>query len=158
MPKQSFPIRIGKVSLELIGDNLRLRWTYQGKRGSLNFGVFSQEALEASKAKAHEINGQIYKGTLEIKERPAAASKEQTLLDLWHKYHATKLKSGLKEKTKDWFKNLDRLVHKLDNNLVFNGFLVKDALLKITTTEQTRITLKALSSCCEYGIKRGLIT
>ena len=158
MPKQSFPIRIGKVSLELIGNNLRLRWTYKGKRSSLNFGNFSPEALEAAKSKAHEISGHLYKGTLELSDRPAPETpKEQPLLDLWHKYLTTKLESGLKDKSRDWYKNLNSLVHKLGDKLVFNGFLVKDALLEFTTTEQTRITLQALSSCCEYGIKRGLI-
>lgn len=158
MPKQSFPIRIGKVSLELIGNNLRLRWTYKGKRSSLNFGNFSPEALEAARSKAHEISGHLYKGTLELSSlQSAKTTEEQSLLDLWHKYLAMKLKSGLKEKTKEWYKNLDSLVHKLDDKLVFNGFVVKDALLEVTTIEQTRITLKALSSCSEYGIKRGLI-
>lgn len=159
MPKQNFPFRIGSVSIELFKGNLRLRWTYQGDRHFLGFGKPSESSLEAAKAKAHQITSQLLQGnfTKESKQPPKVIP-ERSLKDLWDLYYKMKLKSGIKEKTKDWFANLDRVIGKLGEGLVLDGFAVKESLLEQTTIEQTRISLKALSSCCNYAIKRKLIT
>ena len=46
---------------------------------------------------------------------------------------------------------------KIDKQLSYDGLATKQALLAVTTTNQTRRMLQYLSACCEWGFKHKLI-
>lgn len=157
-------IKIDRINIEITKGKIRLRWTYQGQRFSLSIGKDNPGNLDLAKSKAYQINSDIYKDKFDYenyKPKPKikveSVVKEITLLELWDLFLKMKLKSGLKAKSIEWYKNIDELIRKLGDGLNFNAFEVQEKLLNITTNYRTVKALKALSACCEYGIERKLI-
>ncbi|HEY9702437.1 MAG TPA: tyrosine-type recombinase/integrase [Allocoleopsis sp.] len=162
---KDFPLRIGKVSIEIINNNnLRLRWSIDKKRHNLNLGKYGEDTLKLAKSKAYEINSQIIAGNTDFKEiKPARANNnnnndaEKSLLDIWTIYYEVKISAGLKENTIESYNKLNKLIYSLGDNLVNDPYILKNYLLKITTLEQTRRALKYLKYACDYAIKRKII-
>lgn len=77
---------------------------------------------------------------------------EISLRQLWDEFVKDKLPS-LKPKSQDEYHKLTALLNKLGSHLGYNSLEVKNALLAITTTAQTRRVLQYLSASCNWGIK-----
>lgn len=159
-------LKVDKINIELVNGKIRLRWTFKGQRFSFSIGDNSEQNLEIAKAKAYQINSDMglerfnpdnYSNKKIIATQQPIKS-EIRLIDLWEMFLKDKIKSGLKDKSIDVYLDIDRIIQKIRNKLSYNGFEVKEELEKITTIGQVKATLHKLSSCCEYGIKRKLIT
>lgn len=162
--------RVGRVTIERNRDYIRLRWTIKGKTYSLNVGKDSRAVILAARAKAQRINDDItfdrFDPTLNryAKEStvlevvsPIQSKPEINLRQLWDKYLADKL-PNIKHKTLDEYHNFTKLLDKIDQSLSFDALETKQALLKVTTVDQTRRMLQYLSACCNWGIKYRLVS
>jgi integrase len=154
-------LKIDKINIEIVKGKIRLRWSYQGQRFSLSMGENNSQNLDLARSKAYEINSDIYKNSFDANnykpKETTTVFKEITLLELWELFLKAKIKSGLKPKTIEWLLGIDKTIKRLGTDLTFNAFEVSEKLQVITTVNQTRLALKELSACCEYGIKRELI-
>lgn len=167
--------RVGSITVERFKDWIRLRWTLNKKTYCLTIGKDSRDAVKAARAKAQAIDADItfdrFDPTLEKYGKHIAptvlevvtpqVTKSITIRELWDKFLADKL-PHLKAKTQDEYVNFGRLLDKLEATGTevpsFNALETKQALLKITTTDQTRRMLQYLSACCIWGIKHRLIS
>lgn len=162
--------RIGRVTVESFRDSLRLRWTLNSKTYSLTVGKDSREALKAAKAKAQAIDSDIafdrFDPTLEKYGKSATVlelvsviqvNEQPGLRELWDSFLSDKLPT-LKAKTQDEYCNFTKLLDKIEQNLSFDALQTKQALLRVTTTDQTRRMLQYLAACCDWGIKHRLIS
>ncbi len=140
--------RIGRITLEEFRGALRLRWTLEGKTYSLTIGKDSKEALKAARAKAQIIDGDITWERFDPSLAKYGKSKvtvlevvspiqQIALSDLWNQFVKDKL-PNMKRKTEEKYENFTKLFNKLGSKLTFDGLVVKQALLDITTTDRTR--------------------
>ncbi len=157
--------RVGRVTVERFKDYIRLRWTLKGKTYCLNVGKDSRATITAARAKAGRINEDItdprFDVTLErygkqsatVLEvvRPTQPKEEISLRQLWDKFLADKMPT-LKAKTQDEYRNFTKLLDKIDG-LSYDALKTKQALLTVTTIDQTRRMLQYLSACCQWGIR-----
>lgn len=157
--------RAGRVTIERNGEYVRLRWTILGKTYSLNVGKDSRSVIQAARAKAGRINDDItfdrFDVTLErygkqsatvLEVVPPTQPKEEiSLRQLWDKFLADKMPT-LKAKTQDEYHNFTKLLDKVDG-LSYDALKTKQALLTVTTIDQTRRMLQYLSACCQWGIR-----
>lgn len=161
---------IGKVNIERFRDSIRLRWSFKGKRYSLTVGKDCRDTLKVARDKAQIIDSDIsfdcFDPTLEKygQQKPTVLEvvsviphKQVELRELWNSFLADKL-PHIKPKTQDEYANFTHLLVKIDKQLSYDALATKQALLKITTTDQTRRMLQYLSACCEWGIKYKLIS
>lgn len=65
---------------------------------------------------------------------------------------------NLKAKTQDEYHNFTKLLDKVERHLSFDALQTKQALLQITTVDQTRRMLQYLSACCQWGIRHRKIS
>lgn len=163
--------RVGRVTVERNGDYVRIRWTLKGKTYSLNVGKDSRATIQAARAKAGRINDDItfdrFDATLErygkstatvLEVVPPSQPKEEiSLRQLWNKFLADKI-PNLKAKTQDEYHNFTKLLDKVDRHLSFDAPKTKQALLEVTTIDQTRRMLQYLSACCQWGIRHREIS
>ena len=157
--------RVGRVTIERNGDYVRLRWTLQGKTYSLNAGKDSRSVIQAARAKAGRINEDITEDRFDVTlerygkqsatvlevVRPTQPKEEISLRQLWDKFLADKIPT-LKAKTQDEYRNFTKLLDKIDG-LSYDALKTKQALLAVTTIDQTRRMLQYLSACCQWGIR-----
>lgn len=154
--------RRGRVTVERFRDSIRLRWTLKGKTYSLTIGKDSKDTLRAARAKAQIIDGDIaldrFDSSLVKYGKPLAAPAEGeiSLRHLWDEFLKDKL-PHLKAKTQDEYHKFTALINKLGDRLSFNALDTKNALLAVTTIDQTKRMLLYLSACCKWGIKHCLI-
>lgn len=155
--------RRGRVTVERFRDSIRLRWTLKSKTYSLTIGKDSKDTLRAARAKAQIIDGDIaldrFDSSLVKYGKPLAAlpaESEISLRHLWEEFLKDKL-PHLKAKTQDEYHNFTALLNKLGDRLSFNALDTKNALLDITTTDQTKRILLYLSACCKWGVSHCLI-
>lgn len=161
--------RLGRVTIERFRDSIRLRWTLNGKTYSLTVGKDFKEAIKAARAKAGRINDDItfdrfdptlnrYGKESTVLEVVSSQARPQIgLRQLWDKYLADKL-PNLKHKTQDEYHNFSNLLNKIERSLSFDALATKQALLEVTTVDQTRRMLQYLSACCNWGIQHRLIS
>ena len=163
--------RVGRVTIERNGDYVRLRWTIQGKTYSLNAGKDSRSVIQAARAKAGRINEDITEDRFDVTlerygkqsatvlevVRPTQQKEEISLRQLWDKFLADKMPT-LKAKTQDEYRNFTKLLDKVDNSLSYDALKTKQALLAVTTIDQTRRMLLYLSACCQWGIRHRQIS
>lgn len=155
--------RRGRVTLERFRDSIRLRWTLKGKTHSLTIGKDSKDTLRAGRAKAQIIDGDIsldrFDPSLTKYGKPVAAlpaEGEISLRQLWNEFLKDKL-PHLKAKTQDEYHKFTALLNKVGDRLSYNALDTKNALLAVTTTDQTKRMLLYLSACCKWGISHCLI-
>lgn len=150
--------RLGRVTVERFHCAIRLRWTLNKKTYSLTVGKESKDTLKAARAKAQIIDGDItferFDTTLAKygKPRKLETNSDPCLRQLWDEFLEDKL-PHLKAKTQEEYYKLTALLNKLGGNLSYNSLDTKNALLSITTTDQTRRVLQYLSATCNWGIK-----
>ncbi len=163
--------RVGRITIERFKDYIRLRWTLNGKTYSLNVGKDSRSVIQAARAKARRINDDItfdhFDVTLErygkstaivLEVVPSTQPKEEiSLRQLWDKFLADKMPT-LKAKTQDEYHNFTKLLDKVDDSLSYDALKTKQALLAVTTIDQTRRMLQYLSACCQWGIRHREIS
>lgn len=160
--------RVGRVTIERYQDRyIRLRWTLEGKTYSLNIGNDSRDTLKAARAKAQIIDGDITFNNFDSTLQRYGKGAKPTVLEvvqpqislkaLWEKFLTDKL-PHVKAKTAHEYNCFSKLLDKLEDNLSFNALETKQALLTITTEDQTRRMLLYLSACCKWGVKHKLIT
>lgn len=176
MARQAFTgkERVGRVTVEQFKEWVRLRWTFNKKTYCLTIGKDSGDTVRSAKAKAQTIDADItferFDRTLEKYGKQKASTvlhivtpdeRPLGLRELWNKFLADKL-PHLKAKTQDEYVNFTRLLDKLEATGTdapsFDALETKQALLRITTTDQTRRMLQYLSACCIWGIKHRLIS
>ncbi len=155
--------RRGRVTVERFRDSIRLRWTLKGKTHSLTIGRDSKDTLRAARAKAQIIDGDIaldrFDSSLIKYGKPLAAlpaESEISLRHLWCEFLKDKL-PHLKAKTQDEYHKFTALLNKLGDRLSYNALDTKNALLAVTTTDQTKRMLLYLSACCKWGVSHCLI-
>ena len=158
----------GSVALKISNNRIQLVFTALGKRYYLSTGFVDTPAnRKVALRKASLIEDDIFKEkfdpTLEKyksptgKITPIEESNKISLLDLWSKYTEFQ-KDHLEESTivRDYGKIAKRLVK-------FPKFYLEDAidiqtyLLKTYSTETTKRTLKHLSACCNWSVRKKLI-
>lgn len=160
--------RIGRITIERFRDTLRLRWTLHHKTYCLTIGKDSKNAQIAARGKAQIIDGDIifdkfdptlqkYGKILLPTYNDEISQAQISLRELWDRFLEDKLPS-IKIKTQDEYAKFTHLLDKLENNLVFDGLVVKKALLAITTIDQCKRVLQYLSACCTWGVQHKLIT
>lgn len=157
--------RVGRVTVERFKDYIRLRWTLKGKTYCLNVGKDSRATITAARAKAGRINEDITEDRFDVTlerygkqsatvlevVRPTQPKEEISLRQLWDKFLADKIPT-LKAKTQDEYRNFTKLLDKIDG-LSYDALKTKQALLTVTTIDQTRRMLQYLSACCQWGIR-----
>lgn len=157
--------RVGRVTVERFKDYIRLRWTLKGKTYCLNVGKDSRATITAARAKAGKINDDITEDRFDVTlerygkqsatvlevVRPTQPKEEISLRQLWDKFLADKMPT-LKAKTQDEYRNFTKLLDKVDG-LSYDALKTKQALLTVTTIDQTRRMLQYLSACCQWGIR-----
>ena len=157
--------RVGRVTVERFKDYIRLRWTLKGKTYCLNVGKDSRATITAARAKAGRINEDITEDRFDVTlerygkqsatvlevVRPTQPKEEISLRQLWDKFLADKIPT-LKAKTQDEYRNFTKLLDKVDG-LSYDALKTKQALLAVTTIDQTRRMLQYLSACCQWGIR-----
>lgn len=155
--------RRGRVTIERFRDSIRLRWTLRSKTHSLTIGKDSKDTLRAARAKAQIIDGDIaldrFDSTLIKYGKPLAAlpaEAEISLRHLWNEFLKDKL-PHLKAKTQDEYHKFTALLNKLGDRLSYSALDTKNALLAVTTTDQTKRMLLYLSACCKWGVSHNLI-
>lgn len=161
--------RIGRISLERFRHSLRLRWTLGKKTYSLTVGPNSKDAVKVGRAKAQIIDGDIQSdrfdptlakyGKITVLEvvPPVEQQASANLRQVWDKFLKDK-ERHVKAKTWEEYLNFTALLDKLGDRLNFDALQTKEALLKITTVDQTRRMLQYLSAACNWGIKHRLIS
>lgn len=160
--------RIGRITLERFNDSLRLRWMLERKSYSLTPSKDTKEGLKIARAKAQAIDSDIALGSFDpTLEKYGKAKRtnlyvvpdqpvETKLRELWDKFLADKL-LHLKPKTQDEYANFSALLDKLGDDLMFDALSTKQALLRLTTVDQTRRMLMYLSACCKWAVRHKLI-
>lgn len=155
--------RRGRVTVERFRDSIRLRWTLDGKTHSLTIGKDSKDTLRAARAKAQIIDADIafdrFDPSLVKYGKPLPALLAPTeigLRHLWNEFLKDKL-PYLKAKTQDEYHKFTALLNKLGDRLSYNSLDTKNALLAVTTTDQTKRMLLYLSACCKWGMNHQLI-
>lgn len=164
--------RIGRVTIERYQEKyIRLRWTFKGKTYSMNIGTDSGQAIKAARAKAQLINSDItfdkfdhslerYGKTratvLEVVQPVQGLKAEISLRELWDKFLADKL-PNVKAKTAHEYSNFTKLLNNIGPLATYNALATKQALLTITTSDQTRRMLIYLSACCSWGVRHKLL-
>lgn len=155
--------KIGRVNVERFRDSLRLRWTVEGKRYSLTIGQDSRDTLKAAIGKAQLIDGDItlnkFDITLEkygkcgtfLEVVSPIQERQISLRQLWDKFLEDKF-HHVKAKTHPEYRNFTKLLDKVDD-LSYDALKTKQALLAVTTIDQTRRMLQYLSACCQWGIR-----
>lgn len=161
--------KIGRVNVERFRDSLRLRWTVEGKRYSLTIGKDSSNTLKAAIGKAQLIDSDITFnrfdhtldkygkcGTIDDVVSPIQEC-QITLRQLWDKFLEDKF-HHVKAKTQDEYRNFTKLLDKVDDSLSYDALKTKQALLAVTTIDQTRRMLQYLCACCQWGIRHRQIS
>lgn len=161
----------GSVCVEAFQGRLRLRFRYQGERKVLSLGIDDSPGnRKIAEAKAIQIELDIKSGKFDgnlNKYRPehmrlVVIPSDQPLAsydleELWKQY--TQYKSQHLEETtiiRDYGKIAKRL-KQFPTKSLDCATEIEAYLLKTYAPETAKRTLKALSGCCNWGLKRKLI-
>jgi integrase len=134
--KDTFPIRIGKVSIELDkGIYLRLRFSIDTTRYVFPFGKYTDDRLKAAKATAQQIESDItfrcFDPTLEKYgkkvERPTPINnnviseqpKEITLLEIWERYRQIREQTVSENTIKSDWARVERIFKRTEINPLY---------------------------------------
>lgn len=162
--------RVGRITLERYKNKLRLRWMLDRKSYSLSCGNDTKEGLKIARAKAQAIDSDIalarFDPTLEKYGKSPkpnlrlvasdVPAPEISMRQLWDKFLEDKL-VHLKAKTQEEYRNFTVVLDKLGNRLNYRALDTKQALLEVTTVDQSRRLLMYLSAACKWGVKHKLI-
>jgi hypothetical protein len=156
--------REGRIALEKVQGAIRLRWTQFGKTYSLTVGKATSDILTVAIAKAREIDSDITFERFDTSLvkygkylKKGSSNDNLTLCELWEKFLDNKF-PFLKEKTKEEYLFLTKLLEKVDTVKNFDGLFIRKKLLEITTPYMTYKLLVRLNACCNWGIKNKLCT
>jgi integrase len=165
----------GSVRLKISNDRIQLVFTVEGKRHYLSTGLADTAAnRKIAERKAALIEDDLFKErfnpTLK-KYRPQLAlttitpiftpieePPKTSLLELWCQY--TEFQSQHLEETtilRDYGK-IEKRIQKFPTPFLEDAIEVQTYLLKSYSTEVTKRTLKHLSACCNWAIRKRLIT
>lgn len=164
----------GTVSLKISNNRIQLVFTVGGKRHYLSTGLADTPANQKVAArKAALIEDDIYKEKFDPtlqKYKPQSIPTTVTpivlpndepsktsLLELWTSYTEFQRKH-LEESTilRDYGK-IEKRIRKFPKQFVEDAIDVQTYLLKNYSTEVTKRTLKYLSACCNWAIRKRLI-
>lgn len=159
--------RVGRITIERFRRSIRLRWTLRGKTYCLTVGKDFKQTIKIARAKAQSIDSDItldrFDTTLErygkIKPQDDVSEIQAdhlTARQLWDEFVADKI-PHLKAKSQEEYERFSILLDKLGDRFSYEALDTKNALLSITTTDQTRRVLTYLSASCDWGIKHGKI-
>ncbi|WAL61226.1 Arm DNA-binding domain-containing protein [Thermocoleostomius sinensis] len=163
----------GMVSVISTHDRLQLRFHYGGRRYYLTLGLAdTQVNRKVAEAKAKLIESDIiyerFDPTLEKYKPQNALSVANTaaplpvpktsLLDLWEKY--TQFQQAHLEETtiiRDYGK-IEKRIRKFPKPYLEDAIAIQAHLLSEFAAETAKRTLKQLSACCNWAIRKKLIS
>jgi integrase len=165
----------GSVCLKISNNRIQLVFTVAGKRHYLSTGLADTPAnRKVAARKAALIEDDIFKEKFDPtlqKYKPQSVQTNVTpiftptdeqpktlLLDLWTRYTEFQ-RQHLEETTilRDYGK-IEKRIQKFPKQFLEDAIDVQTYLLKNYSTEITKRTLKHLSACCNWAIRKGLIT
>jgi integrase len=165
----------GSVAILVSNDRLQLRFSYAGKRHYISLGLTDTIAnRRVAEAKAKLIESDIVYERLDVtleKYKPQTAMSVATpvtpiftpppktnLADLWEKY--TEFQREHLEKStivRDYGK-IEKRIAKFPNPFLEDAIAVQSHLLSKYAAETAKRTLKQLSACCDWGIRKKLVS
>jgi hypothetical protein len=163
----------GTVAILVSNNRLQLRFNYLGKRQYLSLGFSdTQTNRKLAEMRARQIELDIISGNFDVsleKYKFQAASNTVTpitpipslpktsLIDLWEKYTEFQRKH-LEESTiiRD-YKKIEKRIRKFPYSYVEDAVEIQSYLLKKFAAETAKRTLKQLSACCRWAIRKKLI-
>ncbi len=164
----------GAVAILVSNNRLQLRFNYGGKRHYISLGLADTVLnRKIAEAKAKLIESDIIYERLDLtlgKYKPQAALSVATpvtplptppklsLLDLWQKYTDFQ-KEHLEETTiiRDYGK-IENRIKKFPQAFLEDAVAIQAHLLNNYSTEVAKRTLKQLSACCNWAIRKKLIS
>lgn len=165
----------GSVCLKISNERIQLVFTVAGKRYYLSTGLADTPTnRKAAERKAAMIEDDIFKEKFDptlqnYKPKPQSSSTVSTvtptnktlktsLLDLWNQYTEFQ-REHLEETTilRDYGK-IEKRIRKFPNPFLENAIDIQSYLLKAYSAEVTKRTLKQLSACCNWAMRKRLIT
>lgn len=165
----------GSVRLKISNDRIQLVFTVTGKRHYVSTGLADTPAnRKMAERKAALIEDDIFKERFDptLKKykpqsalttvtpvfTPSAESPQTSLLDLWTQY--TEFQSKHLEETtilRDYGK-VEKRIRKFPKPFLEEAIDIQAYLLKNYSTEVAKRTLKHLSACCNWAIRKRLLT
>ncbi len=164
----------GSVRLKISNNRIQLVFTFAGKRHYLSTGLADTQAnRKVAARKAALIEDDIFKEKFDPtlqKYKPQSVPTNVTpiftpideppktsLLDLWTQYTEFQ-REHLEETTilRDYGK-IEKRIRKFPKQFLEDAIDVQTYLLKNYSTEVTKRTLKQLSACCNWAMRKRLI-
>lgn len=163
----------GTVAILVSNERLQLRFNYSGKRYYLSLGFKdTQSNRKLAQMRARQIELDILSGNFDIsldKYRPQVIPKAITpitpiptppktsLIDLWEKYTEFQRKH-LQESTiiRDYNK-IEQRIRKFPAPYLEDAVAIGFYLMEKFAPETAKRTLKQLSACCRWAIRKKLI-
>lgn len=164
----------GTVAIIVSNNRLQLRFNYLGKRHYISLGLSDTVVnRRVAEAKAKLIESDIIYERLDLtldKYKPQSALSVSTpvtplptppklsLVELWEKY--TDFQKGHLEQTtiiRDYGK-IEKRIKKFPQPYLDEPIGIQSYLLRTYSTEVTKRTLKQLSACCNWAIRKKIIS
>jgi len=161
--------KFGSVSVEIVSNNYRLRWTTGGQRFCLAIGkADTDEAKNAAEGRAQQINADILFSRFDESlasyspihaARIAVAKKGLNLCEVWEKYKIHQKGRAAKTVQKDNWRTVDRCLQKLtpEQLLLDRSELVLPKLLQTYSPGTLRRSLAEINTACNWAAKMKLI-
>lgn len=171
MAKMSYSVvkKFGKVSIELNGDNYRLRWSVGNRRFCLAIGRAGTDAVVViAEARAQEINFDLLMGRFDESlarysqkhaQEIAIAKTGLDLKEVWERYKKASQRRVSKTTQKDCWRTTDNCLARLSTNLLLldQSRVAVQKLLEIYSVSTTKRTLSDFSAACNWAVKAKLI-
>lgn len=165
----------GSVAILVSNDRLQLRFSYAGKRHYISLGLTDTIAnRRVAEAKAKLIESDIVYERLDItleKYKPQAAMSVATpvtpiftpppktnLADLWEKYTDFQREHLEKSTIVRDYGKIEKRIAKFSKPFLEDAIAVQSHLLSKYAAETAKRTLKQLSACCDWGIRKKLVS